>query len=130
MSTARRDDAGLVTLQALASSPVVFAILMTILQAGLSFFGSVLCRFAADAALDAATTVDGTESAARAQAELRLGAFGSRVFSGRPTIEVRRTATAAEVRIRGPVYHLIPLFDSASATVSQPVQRFRPPDEP
>jgi hypothetical protein len=110
---------------------VVFALLFVVLQAGLSHFGSIVCRFAADAAVDETAAVDGSEAAGRAAAELRLAAFDSRVLRGRPSIEVTRTATTAEVRIRGPVYHVIPgLFDSAGATVSQPVQRFRPPSEP
>ena len=118
------------TLQQLLSAPVQFAIYFTILQAGLSFYGSLVCRFAADAAIDAATTIDGTEGAALAEAEQRLDAFDSRVFLGRPSVTVTRTATTAEVRITGSVYHVIPrLFDTAGATIVQPVQRFRPPGE-
>jgi hypothetical protein len=127
----RRDESGLVTLQQLLSSPVQFAILFTILQAGLSFYGSIVCRFAADAAIDAATTVDGTEAAGRDAAEQRLAAFDSRVFLGRPSVVVKRTNATAEVEIRGSVYHVLPrVFDTSGASIVQSVQRFRPPDEP
>ena len=126
----RRDESGFLTFQVLLSSPVVFMILFTIAQALASMYGNIVCRFAANAAVDAAAELDGTAESGRREAEERFSAFDSAVFVGDPVIEIRRTESVVEVRIRRTVYHVFPgLFDTSTATVVQPVQRFRPPGE-
>lgn len=122
-----RDDTGLVTLQHLLVSPVLFGAFLICLQAAISFHATMVCRFAADAAVERAASADGTVDAARVEAANRLDVLGTRLFEENPTVTVSRSATLAEVRVSGPVYHLVPgLFDQAAATATQPVQRFRP----
>lgn len=100
----RRGDRGSTTIEAAIATPVVMALLLLVVQAGLYFHTRAVAQTAAHKGLDTLRVEDGTEPAARAATE----AFLDRNAGGLETsaVEADRDGDQAEVTVTGEVVSL------------------------
>ena len=115
----------------LAVMPALMFMLALPIQAGCAWWVSLAARHAANTAANEAGALDGSDAAATDAAVARLHALVPGLVDGVPRVTIRRSASTVEVRVSTRISHMIPgLFDHASATEVEPMQRFVPAGEP
>jgi Flp pilus assembly protein TadG len=122
----RGSDRGSTTIEAAIATPVVMALLLLVVQAGLYFHTRAVAQTAAHKGLDTLRVEDGTEPAARAATE----AFLDRNAGGleTSTVDVERDSDGAEVTVTGEVVSLffgIRLFP-IRVTAAAPIEQVNP----
>lgn len=122
----RRDDAGVTALMTAMMMPAVILLTMIVVQAGLYYHAHQRATAAADRAVAAARTPQGTEAAGRDAAQLFL--------DGAPldgaTVNVDRGVEEVEATVHGYAPELVPGFRwRVEANAVAPAERFIPENE-
>ncbi|MGW1170765.1 TadE/TadG family type IV pilus assembly protein [Streptomyces sp. NPDC002550] len=124
-----RSDRGAASTQLVLVVPALLLIALLAVQFALLWHARHIAQYAAERALAAARTENGTAAAGRAQARRSLAALGSRVLTA-PSVTAERTATHTTVRVQGTVIRVLPvpgLVLHASGTASGPTEKITTP---
>ena len=124
-----RSDRGAASTQLVLVVPALLLLALLVVQFALVWHARHIAQYAAQRALAAARTQDGTAADGRAQARRSLAALGSRVLTA-PSVTAERTATQTTVRVEGKVIRVVPvpgLVLHASGTASGPTERITTP---
>jgi Flp pilus assembly protein TadG len=118
-----RGDRGSSTVEAAITVPLVMALLLLVVQAGLYFHTRAVAQTAAHKGLDALRVEHGTEPAARATTEEFLDRNAGGLEAS--TVDVQRDGDQAEVVVTGDVVSLLfgaqlfPIRVTATAPIEQ-----------
>ncbi|MFF4501615.1 TadE/TadG family type IV pilus assembly protein [Streptomyces sp. NPDC001401] len=127
-------DRGAASTQLVIVVPALLLIALLVVQFALVWHARHIAQYAAQQALAAARTQDGTAADGQAQAQRSLAALGSRVLTA-PSVTAERTADRTTVRVEGTVIRVLPvpgLVLHASAAASGPTEKITTPtgDQP
>ncbi|MFE0276156.1 TadE/TadG family type IV pilus assembly protein [Streptomyces sp. NPDC058992] len=127
-------DRGAASTQLVLVVPALLLIALLVVQFALVWHARHIAQYAAQRALAAARTKDGSAAEGQTQARRSLAALGSRVLTT-PSVTAERTATQTTVRVDGTVLRVLPvpgLVLHASGTASGPTERITTPtgDQP
>ncbi|MFD7712134.1 TadE/TadG family type IV pilus assembly protein [Streptomyces sp. NPDC059786] len=124
-----RGDRGAASTQLVLVVPALLLMALLVVQFALTWHARHIAQYAAQRALAAARTEDGTAADGRAQARRSLAALGSRVLTS-PSVTVERTAAQTTARVNGVVIRVFPvpgLVLHASGTASGPTEKITTP---
>jgi Flp pilus assembly protein TadG len=118
----RHDDRGAVAVEFALGAPILFGILLILLQVFAWGMGYLAAHAAADQALQTTRVVGGSPAAGRDEATQLLGQLGGR-FVDNPEIAVTRGAATTTVTVRGTAQGApLPI----TVTVEAPTERYTP----
>lgn len=122
-----RDDERGTVAASVVMFPVVMAAVMLAIQGALVFHARSLVQTAAQDAARVTQVEEGTVADGEAAAGVWLGGGG---LLENPVVSISRGATQVEVTVTSGVQSLVPFWNpSVTATVSGPVEVFRPENE-
>ncbi|MDQ1024775.1 Flp pilus assembly protein TadG [Streptomyces umbrinus] len=124
-----RGDRGAASTQLVLVVPALLLIALLVVQFALVWHARHIAQYAAQRALAAARTQDGTAADGRTQAQRSLAALGSRVLTT-PSVTAERTTTQTTVHVQGTVIRVLPvpgLALHASGNASGPTERITTP---
>jgi Flp pilus assembly protein TadG len=122
----RRDDSGVSALMTAMLMPAVIILTMFVVQAGIYFHAHQRATAAADRAVAAARTPEGTEATGREAAQLFLDAAPLDEAS----VSVDRGVDRVEATVTGYAPELVPGFRwQVEANAAAPAERFIPEPE-
>lgn len=122
MSSRRREDDGVSTVELAVLMPVLLFWMMLIVQFGLWAHAKQVANAAANAAVDTARLPDGTERAGESEAAGVLAGAGNLAAV---EVHVDRRFDTVTVEVRGDAPRLVPGFAwSVTAQATAPVERF------
>jgi Flp pilus assembly protein TadG len=109
-------------------APVLFAIVMMIVQFALVAHARSVAEAAAQEGASAGRAVGGNSEAARARADRYISSLGPRMLADR-RVDVEVTDESVTVTVRGDVVSLVPwVTPSIAETASGPRERYVPPE--
>lgn len=121
------DERGDTMVQTVIVAPVLFLLIMGILQFALVAHAQNVAEAAAQEGVAAARRFDAQSSDGVAEANSALDTLGPRMLHER-RVSVARSQTTATVTVTGRVLSLVPgIKPSISETASGPVERYVPP---
>jgi Flp pilus assembly protein TadG len=123
----KREEGGLVTVEWVIVFPVMFFVILVILQFGLWIHASHVASAAAQEGARAARAEDGSAEAGSDRARAFIRGTGAQVLLG-PRVDVSRGSDVATVKVSGQAVSIVPLpFDlPVNEKATQTVERFRP----
>lgn len=125
---ARRDERGETMTQTVIVAPVLFTLIMTIIQFALVAHAQNVAEAAAAEGVAAARQFGASESAGSAKASDALASLGPKMLSER-TVNVRRSATTVSVTVSGTALSLVPGYHPRiNQSSSGPVERYVAPE--
>jgi Flp pilus assembly protein TadG len=125
----REPDAGLATLEALFTIPVILLMIFGILQTAMWWYARQVALTAAQEGARAARAYDATDAdgVAKATSYLSQVQGGSAPVLANSQVSMQRSANTVTVRVRGHVVSLVPgLSVSIDVTSTGPVEVFVP----
>jgi Flp pilus assembly protein TadG len=125
----REPDAGLATLEALFTIPVILLMIFGILQTAMWWYARQVALTAAQEGARAARAYDATDADGVAEATSYLSQVqgGSAPVLANSQVSMQRSANTVTVRVRGHVVSLVPgLSVSIDVTSTGPVEVFVP----
>lgn len=123
----RRGEHGETMTQTVIIAPVLFTLIMTIIQFALFAHAQNVAEAAAQEGVAAARQFGSTESAGTAKASDALASLGPKMLTEH-AVNVNRSATTVTVTVTGQVLSLVPGYHPhISQTASGPVERYVAP---
>lgn len=124
----RRERGSTSVVETVLIAPVLFAIVMMIVQFALVAHARSVAEAAAQEGASAGRAVGGTSADARARADRYVASLGPRMLADR-RVDVEMTAESVTVTVRGNVVSLVPwVTPSIAEAASGPRERFVPPE--
>jgi Flp pilus assembly protein TadG len=127
-----RDDTGAAGVEAVILYPVVLLLIFAIIQGGIVFHARNVARSAANGAVLAAQTEDGSNATGVAEANARLARAGDAALLAGANVQVDRGANQVNATVSGQALSIVPGLAgiTVSATASGAVEHFSPAGGP
>lgn len=124
-----RNERGEAMTQTVIVAPVLFTLIMVVIQFALVAHAQNVAEAAAQEGVAAARRFDANEVDGSAKATAALASLGPRMLTGQ-SVSIRRTSTTTTVTVRGQVLSLIPGYShTINETASGPVERYVAPEQ-
>jgi Flp pilus assembly protein TadG len=127
-----RDDTCAAGVEAVILYPVVLLLIFAIIQGGIVFHARNVARSAANGAVLAAQTEDGSNATGVAEANARLARAGDAALLAGANVQVDRGANQVNATVSGQALSIVPGLAgiTVSATASGAVEHFSPAGGP
>jgi Flp pilus assembly protein TadG len=121
-----RDERGDETIEAVLVTPVLFMLIMVVIQFGLWYHASHVAEAAAQQGTSVARVEDATAADGRASAQQFMADAASALVDN-VTVTATRDNNTAQVRVDGTLHSIVPgLTLHVHGEAQSPVERFRP----
>jgi Flp pilus assembly protein TadG len=129
LAVSGHNEKGEAIAQTVIVAPVLFALIMGVIQFALVAHAQNVAEAAAQEGTSAARRFNATEADGKVEAISALRSLGPKMLSARD-VKVDRTASTVTVTVTGQALSLVPfLHPNVSETASGPVERYVPPVE-